>query len=132
MVSIQVAGFGGEIQLQDVVILMEVIFVAVFITQVVFAPPNENVFVTFQDGVVGYPVCKALFCLAPSATSLQTVSEAFAGKLQNTGDIAGFFNLIISSFDVFKGLMGLIIVLVSTVAIVSKVYEWYSYWGVFS
>lgn len=131
MVSIQVAGFGGEIQLQDIVILMEVIFVAVFIAEVVFAPPNENIFQVFQDRVIGWPTCQSAFCLAPSAASLKTVSDGFAGNLQANAGLQGLFNLLFSSFDIFKGLVGLSVALIATVTIISKVYEWYNYWGVF-
>ena len=131
MVSISVAGFGGEISLQEVLLLFQLLFLALCVVNVALAPAGTNVLVAFDERVIGYPVCHSFFCVAPSKASIDTISTSFSTNFANTTDISAFFNLVFSGFDIIKGLIGLLIALSVLLAGVQALYGYYYFLGVF-
>lgn len=107
MVSITAAGFGGSIDINEIFTITKMLLLAFVVSQIWFAPPDTNVFDVFQNSIVGYPTCQSLFCLAPSEASLQSVTNSFSIIASSWSDPFALFNLLFSSLDVLKGMIGL-------------------------
>lgn len=133
MASIQVAGFGGEINIEEIIVFTKLFALALVIVNVVFALDNESIFKILQDRVIGFPECKSvianLVCLAPSETSLKTIGSVFAGTFSAKSGLQDLLNLVFSSFDIVKGIVGLFVVIISGTDAVMRLYQWYFYWG---
>jgi hypothetical protein len=131
MVSISVAGFGAEVNLQEVILLFQILFVALVVVNMVFAPDGTDVLQSFQDNVIGFPECKGFFCVAPSAESLYTASDLITLNFQQTTGVGDFFKIIFTTFDIIKGLIGSLVAASILLAGIQYLYSYYFYWGVF-
>ena len=132
MVQVQAATFGGGISIGELVIIGALLYFAMLVTNLfIFPPADVGFFEIITDYTWGYPVCKSAFCLLPSQESTGTILSTFSGTYQNANGFEHSINLILSFFDVIKGVIGIFVVVIGTWYMIMGLYKWYGYWGVF-
>lgn len=131
MAEVQAAGFGGSINLDEILIIMQLLFLALVLVNLVFTSPEEGFFQGMQNRVLGYPECTSSFCLLPSQASISTLSTTFISIFGGNIQPLNLVNIIFSAFDVLKGLIGTLVALSGLVFIIRVIYEYYYYTGVF-
>ena len=135
-----------NVTLAGLYFLLQIAFVALLLYQAnadnsLFGDGNDF-FQTVQDKVIGFPECKAAFCVSPSQASLDTLtgpnafntfstfftSAAFGGG--NPAQLFSFITLLFSGLDILKGIIG-IMVAVSDILIAAQIiYGWDFFWGI--
>lgn len=118
-----------SIRMQDLIYTGLAVFLALTIYQY-YLTPNDGIITILVERVIGWPKCTSFLCLAPSETSLKTVMATVGGSYSPNSTEA-WFGILFSSIDLFKGIFGIMIVLLAMYSIIKAIYEWYNYWGVF-
>jgi hypothetical protein len=136
MVQVQIAGFGGEINLAEIVLFMQIIFAGMCIYYFFVEPAtngtglmSDNIFAVMTDKILGYPECKAVVCLLPSANTLNFYSAALSGNGDATISVETVLAQQFAVFDLIKGMIGFLVAISGLYAFLKFEYA-FLYWAV--
>lgn len=137
MVQASGLGFGGGIDLREIFLLMQALFIILTLAQV-SGHPELNIGEAFIYYVLGYPECRSTLCFLPSQENWQRTQEAMT-DLFTTGLLssnnAPLFSIrgtnpnfranldplgsLFAMLDTLKGVIGLLVVIADAIMLKS-------------